>query len=262
MPLVTSLLTAIARADGDALVLHSGERPYVIAPKGQSELSSRVLTLDAMTGMLREMLPEDSRRTLDEFGAVQHDIANPMIAAGERFTVVAARGGDDIWIEIRRHRQADPVIVAVPPEPVIEAMIEPIIEPVMAPAAIAYEPIADLSSEPVYDLAMEPEVVPEPTPAPAPTMELIESEPEQEMPRESESEIHEISFDTEEFKVTTTFVAAPASLAPRAPEPLAPRPMAASDDEPESHPAVVLPLARHQVRDQARAEQTLSLIHI
>jgi len=56
--------------------------------------------------------------------------------------------------------------------------------------------------------------------------------------------------------VTATFVPPPAAPAPRAPEPRAPRPMAV-DDEPESHPAVVLPLARNQVRDQSRAEQTL-----
>ena len=56
MPLVTSLLTAIVRADGDALVLHAGERPYVVAPTGQLELASRALTLDAVKGMLNELL--------------------------------------------------------------------------------------------------------------------------------------------------------------------------------------------------------------
>ena len=104
MSLVASLLTAIVRADGDALVLHAGECPYVVAPSGQSELASRVLTLEAMTGMLGELLPQDARRALDEFGAVQHDLAASGTSSGERFTVVAARGGSDIWIEIRRHR--------------------------------------------------------------------------------------------------------------------------------------------------------------
>ena len=31
MPLVDSLLTAVVRSDGDALVLHVGEKPYVVA---------------------------------------------------------------------------------------------------------------------------------------------------------------------------------------------------------------------------------------
>ena len=100
MALVNSLLTAIVRADGDALVLHAGERPYVVAPAGQSEIASRVLTLDAVTGMLGELLPEEARRTLDDVGAVQHDLTRSAVSEGERFTVVAARGGDDIWIEI------------------------------------------------------------------------------------------------------------------------------------------------------------------
>ena len=48
MALVESLLSAIVRSDGDALVLHVGERPYVVAASGQVELSARALTLDAM----------------------------------------------------------------------------------------------------------------------------------------------------------------------------------------------------------------------
>ena len=105
MALVDSLLTAIVRADGDALVLHAGERPYVVAPTGQSELASRVLTLDAMIGMVGELLPEEARHALEELGAVQHELPPSTVAKGESFTVVAARGGDDIWMEIRRHRK-------------------------------------------------------------------------------------------------------------------------------------------------------------
>lgn len=105
MPLVASLLNAIVRADGDALVLHAGERPYVVAPSGQSELASRELTLEAMTGMLGELLPPEARQALDELGAVQHDLP-PSAEFEDGFTVVAARGGDDIWIEIRRYRKS------------------------------------------------------------------------------------------------------------------------------------------------------------
>ncbi len=113
MPLVNSLLTAIVRANGDALVLHAGERPYVIAPSGQVELASRALTLEAVKGMLNELLPVEARQALDDIGAVQHELGSPAFAPGQTFSVVAARGGEDIWIEIRRHR-------AVAPEPVPE----------------------------------------------------------------------------------------------------------------------------------------------
>ncbi len=102
--MVNSLLTAIVKADGDALVMHVGEQPYVVAASGPVQLSSRPLTLDAVAGMLAQLLPADSRRALDELGAVEHELPLSASGDGERFTVVAARGGDDIWIEIRRHR--------------------------------------------------------------------------------------------------------------------------------------------------------------
>jgi len=177
VPLVDSLLTAIIRADGDALVLHAGECPYVVAPTGQSPLASRVLTLEAMTGMLGELLPHDARGALDEFGAVQHELASPAFAApGERFSVVAARGGEDIWIEIRRHRttvEVEPPMAVAPP--VFEAEPEPEPEP---------EPIILMSE-------------PEPEPEHLPVFEQIEDvEQETYQIREAEEpEVHEISLD-------------------------------------------------------------------
>jgi twitching motility protein PilT len=107
MSLVPSLLQAIVRVDGDALVMHAGDKPYVVAPTGQIELASRGLTLDAVNGVVSQLLPIEMQRALDEFGAVQYEL--PAIAEfpGERFTVVAARGGDDLWAEIRRRRVPD-----------------------------------------------------------------------------------------------------------------------------------------------------------
>ena len=113
MNLLDSLLDAIVRLDGDALVMHVGEKPYVVTTSesrhqfrgplawGQVELSTRVLTVDAVAGMLGQILPPDQRSALDEYGATEYEV----IAANhpeEHFTVVAARGGDDIWIEMRR----------------------------------------------------------------------------------------------------------------------------------------------------------------
>jgi hypothetical protein len=131
--IVTSLLTAIVRADGDALVLHAGERPYVVSRSGHSELASRVLTLEAMAGMLVELLPPAARQALDELGAVQHDLPSTL-PAHERFTVVAARGGSDIWIEIRRHRSPAEVEAPLPMTSAFPGMArEPEPEPVNAP---------------------------------------------------------------------------------------------------------------------------------
>ncbi|MGE5358601.1 MAG: type IV pilus twitching motility protein PilT [Bacteroidales bacterium] len=112
MALVESLLGAIVRPDGDALVLHVGEKPHIVAANGTVDLSVRPLTVDALTAILDQVLPRESRRALDDLGAVEYEIPPSPAAPGERFTMVAARGGDDIWVEIRRHR---PMPASAPP---------------------------------------------------------------------------------------------------------------------------------------------------
>jgi twitching motility protein PilT len=139
--LLDSLLDAIVRLEGDALVMHVGEKPYVVTTSaamsayrgplawGQVELSSRVLTPDAVLSMLAQILPPEQRHALDEIGAIEQEIASPAGIA-DRFTVVAARGGDDIWLELRR--QPAPVVV---PEPIAEEHPAMVAEPEAADAA-------------------------------------------------------------------------------------------------------------------------------
>ena len=55
--LVPSLLQAIVNIDGEALVMHAGDKPYVVSPSGQVELASRGLTLDAVSGIVAQLLP-------------------------------------------------------------------------------------------------------------------------------------------------------------------------------------------------------------
>jgi len=102
--LVDSLLAAIVREDGESLVLHVGERPAVVSSRGPSEIASSAMTLESMDGLLADLLRPEARQALAEFGAVEAEVAPSALVADERFTVVAARGGDDIWIEIRRRR--------------------------------------------------------------------------------------------------------------------------------------------------------------
>ncbi len=104
MSLVPSLLQAIVRIDGEALVMHAGDKPYVVSPTGQVDLASRGLTLEAVNGIVAQLLPMELSHALDEFGAVQYELAPMAEFPGEHFTVVAARGGDDVWVEIRRRR--------------------------------------------------------------------------------------------------------------------------------------------------------------
>jgi twitching motility protein PilT len=187
--LLDSLLDAIVRLDGDALVMHVGEKPYVVTTSeatnqfrgplawGQVELSTRVLTIDAVTGMLGQILPLDQRSALEEFGATDYAVtaaAHP----GERFTIVAARGGDDIWVEMRRQPKP-PTVEATRPappeqaitaaesgsieqpaeEPVHVAVTAPVETPVAAEEASAVELIEAIES-PVPDIKPEPEPVP------------------------------------------------------------------------------------------------------
>ena len=147
MNLLDSLLDAIVRLDGDALVMHVGEKPYVVTTSeatnqfrgplawGQVELSTRVFTTDAVSGMLGQILPLDQRSALDEYGATEYEVTATNHAE-ERFTIVAARGGDDIWVEMRRKPkvEAAPVAVAAPAH----------VAAVAASAAVEQSPVAAL----------------------------------------------------------------------------------------------------------------------
>jgi twitching motility protein PilT len=145
--LLDSLLDAILRLDGEALVMHTGEKPYVVLTSkskstvrgplawGQVELSSRPLTADAVIGMLGQMLSSEQSHTLDELGAIEQEIDAPG-DSGERFVVTAARGGHDVWVEVRRRSKVVeapaaapveelPAAVAAPPQPGAPAEPEP-----------------------------------------------------------------------------------------------------------------------------------------
>jgi len=195
---VNSLLSAIVRADGDALVMHVGEKPYVVAAPGPVELSSRVLTIEAVTGMMNQLLPVEARQALDELGAVEHEMPRSLPTIADRFTVVAARGGDDIWIEIRRHRVAEPAplvrpaaVAAPPPRPVPAPPPRP--EPTASPSVEAAEEAAPAAAGPqapppvarpaAPPIEPEEDVEPvEPEPAPAVVLPLARNHVRPEPP--------------------------------------------------------------------------------
>ena len=163
MKLLDSLLDAIVRLEGDALVMHVGEKPYVVTASssmnayrgplawGQVELSSRVLTFDAVSSMLGQILPADQQQALTEFGAIEHEIPSPAGVAG-RFTVVAARGGEDVWVEVRRRaiEIPQPVAPADVSEPEVEATpaaVASVAETVAEPALAEMELVTNVAAE-------------------------------------------------------------------------------------------------------------------
>jgi len=93
--------------------MHVGEKPYVVTASGHAELAATALTVPAMTGMLDQLLPADSRQALNELGAVEYHLPpDDHAAPGTSYSVVAARGGDDIWIEVRRRKEAPEAVPA------------------------------------------------------------------------------------------------------------------------------------------------------
>jgi twitching motility protein PilT len=196
MALVDSLLSAIVRADGDALVMHVGERPYVVVGTLTINISTHGLTLEAMTGMLTQLLPADAQTQLEEFGAVEYRIPQQ---GGDRFSVVAARGGDDIWIEIRRRRPAaaarpEPANAPAPQAQPAAAVAAPasVETPVVTPPVVTSAPAAEPIPEPAVKAAPVPmaepvaERVPEPIAAmPAASAPAAISEPVAEVAPEA-----------------------------------------------------------------------------
>lgn len=102
MTFVPNLLQAIVLMDGEALVMHVGDRPYVVTDSGQAHLASDPLTPETIAHVIEQLLPEESRRILQDVGATQCVLPEDPLFPRERFSVVAARGGDDTWVEIRR----------------------------------------------------------------------------------------------------------------------------------------------------------------
>ena len=139
---IESLIAAVLRSNGDGLVMHVGERPYVLSPSGPANLSERLLTVEAMGGVLTDLLSADDQHTLSEVGAVEREILLPE-APGDRFLLVAARNGDDIWIELRRQRGAaagrkvlaSPSIARPPAPPDPEPSYRPRMAPSHGPSA-------------------------------------------------------------------------------------------------------------------------------
>jgi twitching motility protein PilT len=222
MSLVPSLLQAIVHLDGEALVLHVGEKPYVVGAAGQVDLSTRGLTLDAVLGIVNQLLPAELQQALDEFGATQY--ALPAIAEypGELFTIVAARSADDVWAEIRRRR--------IPEDDRVP------IELFTPTAAEAASGVADTGSAPEQEIAAAP-------PVPDAVAEAVQAFASESAAMRGEERRPE-----------------PAPMEPAAPGPAA-QVEAVQEPVVNGPTAVVLPMSRSPIRAEAppqRAETTIS----
>jgi twitching motility protein PilT len=290
--LVDSLLDAMSRLEGDALIMHVGEKPYVVTTSasmyayrgpvawGHVELSSRVLTTDAVVGMLEQLVPADQRQALDEYGAIEHALP-PSATSADRFTVVAARGGDDVWLEVRRTPAAigaigtpEPARVEEPQPstpgravaiPELVAIDPATIEPLPTPVVPA--PVAAVDQAEPAPVGAEPEpaaVAYEPAPQP------VAVEPEQaplsssELPVAVEQAAQVVAEEQEAARVVTEkrqVLAAAEPVVERTPEPT-PEPVAAASEAvaaaQESAPFEIVEEEPQIVPTQAEVDELLT----
>src|ERR1700730_10708152 len=102
MSLVPQLLQAIVAANGDAVVLHAGDTPYVARGGTETEIAADQLTVQTVDDVLKQLLPEASRKTFDLSGSIRYECPPFEAYPGERFIIVALRDADELWLEIRR----------------------------------------------------------------------------------------------------------------------------------------------------------------
>src|SRR5262245_33589290 len=104
MSMLLSIFRVISSLDGECLVLQAGEKPCVFTGGGQVRLSTNGLDGTAVLRIIERLLPANAWRTLEERGTVQHEFSVTE-SPTERFSVVAARSGQDVWAEIRRRSE-------------------------------------------------------------------------------------------------------------------------------------------------------------
>ena len=112
-PLVPSLLRILVHADGDALVVHMGDRPHVVASGVRVDLGTRDLPVDVIHQLVEQLLPTAAHTALDELGVVAYVLPQLPTFPGEHFTVVVT-GGDDLRVVIQRRRGETEPRVGVP----------------------------------------------------------------------------------------------------------------------------------------------------
>jgi twitching motility protein PilT len=271
---IESLVAAVLKANGDGLVMHVGERPYVLAPNGSANLSERPLTVEAMKGVLGDLLSPDDQRMLSEVGAVEREML-PKDAPGDKFVLVAARGGDDIWIELRRQRG----VIRVP-QPVPAPAASPVEEVPPPGPAVQPETKPQAATQPQPPQAQAPAPAVQPAdaiPAAAAAPPAVENPPAAEAPspaRTAPTHHMPVPETAPRPRMAPNHSAAQSQVQPppaTAPRATAPGPPPARADEPSAPPAsvrrtgsvrespsgVVLPLARSPIRpDTPRAGAT------
>lgn len=104
---IVSLLMAMDAAHGRSIVLHVGDVPYITTDEDTLPFGSQSLQLAAALTILQELLPAEHLSEISQAGATSCSITLQE-TPGRVYNIIAARGGDDVWIEIVRSAGQDP----------------------------------------------------------------------------------------------------------------------------------------------------------
>jgi hypothetical protein len=99
------LFRAMVELDGDAAVMHIGQRPYLVARAGAIEIGDCCLTAAAVETLILEILPDTARDMLRVAGAAHANCFITEGLPGASFTATATRSQDGIGLEIHRLRR-------------------------------------------------------------------------------------------------------------------------------------------------------------
>ena len=103
---VAFLLRAMVETDADVAFLASGQKPYVIGPRGTRPLWAAELSANAMRRFLTHLLPEASRDLLAVTGAAQYELPSAAGLPSEHFTIDAEFSNGASVMAVRRSRVA------------------------------------------------------------------------------------------------------------------------------------------------------------
>jgi twitching motility protein PilT len=102
MSLVSRLLQAMVAAEGDVVVIHTGDLPYVAVGRAEVAIGTEYLTFGDVDAVLEQLLPAASLQSFNRLGAIRYECPPLTDYPDQRFTVVAYREADELWVEVRR----------------------------------------------------------------------------------------------------------------------------------------------------------------
>ena len=101
---VDLLLKTLVEAEAEAVVMRSGEVPFMVAGSANRPLARRALTTGAVDRIITALLPSDNRAALADVGSATYQLPHQAGWPLEDFTVEASQSGADSLVEIRRVR--------------------------------------------------------------------------------------------------------------------------------------------------------------